>query len=122
MMLRSEENVSWSRPTVRMSSKRTTDQKPASFGKSPSGLEVQRARCGAARRPRAGPVLPELEVADVEVGEVLLGCDGAHWAFLRMSCWVQVWYQSRTPSPDVRRSRLCPCVQQPCFSNAAFVV
>ncbi len=36
---RSEENVSQSRPTRAMSSKRTTDQKPFSHGKPPSSLQ-----------------------------------------------------------------------------------
>ena len=71
MMLRAEEKVSWSRPTAAMSSKRTTDQKPALVLEVAEVAPVQRLLVAQpvedlVRRP----VLPEIEIAQVEAGQV----------------------------------------------------
>ena len=79
MMLRSEEKVSWSRPTAAMSSKRTTDQKPRLVGEVAELAPVQRLLAAQPLEDLVRrPVPPQVEVADVEVGEVGRGrrCSG----------------------------------------------
>ena len=75
-MLRLEEKVAWSRPTVAMSAKRTTDQKPISCGNASSGLQcspsIARIRanssCGGPSRHRSR--LPRSCAARSDVGAV----------------------------------------------------